>query len=87
MVFAKRVNTTMIIPFEQLSEGALRGLIEEFITRDGTDYGFNEVSLETKVKQVKSQIQRGDVVIAFDPASEAVTLLTQLAAKQAGLTD
>ena len=40
----------MIVPYDQISEDALQGLIEEFITRDGTDYGFEEVPLSTKVE-------------------------------------
>lgn len=77
----------MIIPFQQLSESALQGLIEEFITREGTDYGAVEIALETKVKQVFSQIKRGDVLIVFDEAIEAVTLVTKLAAQQSGLIE
>jgi uncharacterized protein YheU (UPF0270 family) len=71
----------MIIPHEQLSSDTLQGLIEEFITREGTDYGHEEVSLDTKVAQVLRQLQRGDVVIVFDPSSESVSLLTQRDAK------
>lgn len=67
----------MIIPYEQLSSDALQGLIEEFITREGTDYGIDEVSLTTKVEQVKSQLKRREVVVVFDPASESVTILSR----------
>jgi uncharacterized protein YheU (UPF0270 family) len=67
----------MIIPHEQLSPDALRGLIEEFITRDGTDYGEQEISLAQKVQQVERQMARGDVVIIFDAATESVSLLTR----------
>jgi len=72
----------MIIPHEQLSADALRGLMEEFITREGTDYGW-ETSLERKVEQVKAQIERGDVVIVFDLATETVSLLTRQQAREA----
>lgn len=71
----------MIIPHQQLSSEALQGLIEEFITREGTDYGAVEVSLAQKVDQVKRQLDRGDVVIVFDPASESVSILTKYDAK------
>lgn len=72
----------MIIPHEQLSADALRGLMEEFITREGTDYGW-ETSLERKVEQVRAQIERGDVVIVFDPATETVSLLSRQQAREA----
>ena len=65
----------MIVPYDQISEDALQGLIEEFITRDGTDYGFEEVPLSTKVEQVKLLLKRREVVVVFDPAYESVTLL------------
>jgi uncharacterized protein YheU (UPF0270 family) len=71
----------MIIPHQQLSPDALQGLIEEFITREGTDYGEIEFSLAQKVKQVEQQLARGDVVIVFDVASESVSILTKHDAK------
>jgi len=67
----------MIIPHTQISNEALQGLIEDFITREGTDYGETEVPLAQKVAQVKHQLERGDVVIVFDPASESVSILTK----------
>jgi len=67
----------VIIPYKELSADALQGLIEEFITREGTDYGVNEVSLEHKVAQVRRQLEKGEVVIVFDSSSESVSLLTR----------
>lgn len=72
----------MIIPHQQVSADALNGLMEEFITREGTDYGFEETSLERKVEQVRGQIERGEVVIVFDPATETVSLLPRREADQ-----
>lgn len=57
------------IPFDQLSPEALRGVIEEFVTRDGTDYGEIEISLETKVSQILRQLKSGKAVIFFDQES------------------
>ena len=71
----------MIIPYEQISEDALQGLIEEFVTREGTDYGVEEVPLSTKVQQVKLLLMRREVVVVFDPACESVTLLPRLEAE------
>lgn len=67
----------MIIPYKELSVDALQGLMEEFITREGTDYGMDEVSLENKVAQVRRQLEKGEVVIVFDSSSESVSLLTR----------
>jgi hypothetical protein len=67
----------MIIPPEALSADALVGLISEFVLREGTEYGTTEVSLETKVAQVRRQIDDGDVVIVFDEATESCDLITK----------
>lgn len=55
----------MIIPYEQLSADALDGLIEEYVTRDGTDYGEQEMSLTDRVTQVKRKLVTGEAVILF----------------------
>lgn len=65
----------MIIPTDRLSPDALRGLMEEFISREGTDYGHHEYTLEQKLKQVQGQLDCGEVLIVFDAASESCTLL------------
>lgn len=72
----------MIVPYDQISPEALQGLIEEYITRDGTDYGEQEFSLAQKVKQVQQQIVKGDVVVVFDAATESVSLLTRHDARE-----
>jgi len=63
------------IPYDQLSPEALQGIIEEFVTRDGTDYGETEISLETKVAQVLTQLKNGKAVIVFDQETESCTVL------------
>lgn len=78
------------IPPERLSPEILQAVIEEFISREGTDYGISEVSLESKVDQVKRQVQRGEVVVTFDPKTESCNLLTKrefLNAQSLGLLD
>ena len=59
----------MIIPHDRLSQEALLGLIEEFVTRDGTDTGYTDGSLEESVEMVKRQLKRGDAVIVYDEAT------------------
>lgn len=72
----------MIIPWSALSQEALNGLMEEFITREGTDYGEMEVSLYDKVDDVLEQLKQGEVVIVFDPVMETTSLLTKAAARE-----
>lgn len=65
----------MIVPANMLSDDALRGMIEEFVTRDGTDYGEQEVSLEERVEVVREQILTGKALIMFDSKTETTTII------------
>jgi uncharacterized protein len=65
----------MEISADQLSPSALQGIVEEFITREGTDYGLVESSLEEKIAEVMAQISNGAVVICFETESQTCTLL------------
>lgn len=65
----------MIIPYQQLAPETLDALIEEFVTREGTEYGETDVPLATKVEQVRQQLARRSVVIVFDPAIETTSLV------------
>ncbi len=65
----------MIIPHTELSPEALQGLIEEIVTRDGTDYGEYELSTQEKVQQVINQLERKEVVIVFSELHETCTLM------------
>ena len=40
------------VPWDRLEADVLRGLVEEFVSREGTEYGATEVLLERKVKAV-----------------------------------
>ena len=66
------------IPFQRLGDDILQAIIEEFILREGTDYGAHEADFDTKVEQVHKQLASGDIVITFDPKTENCTLLTRL---------
>lgn len=68
-------ETGVVIPWERLSEGALRGVIEEFVTREGTEYGDHDVSLDDKVREVERQLTKKEVVVLFDVKTEAVNLV------------
>ena len=67
----------MIISPDRLSNDALQGLIEAFITREGTDYGIDEIALSVKVEQVKQQLACAEVLIVFDSMTESVNLMTK----------
>ena len=62
------------IPHRDLEPETLTSLIEDFVTRDGTDYGAAEVSLTAKVAQVRRQLDRGEAVITFDEETGSCAL-------------
>ena len=64
----------MIIPHRRLSPAALRGVVEAFITREGTDYGLHEVPLATKVAQVRPQLDAGTAVLVYDADTDSCTI-------------
>ncbi|HHC7311726.1 TPA: YheU family protein [Vibrio campbellii] len=69
----------MIIPWQDIAPETLENLIREFVLREGTDYGSVEVSLQSKIDQVKSQLEKGEAVIVFSELNETVDI--QLKAK------
>jgi len=65
----------VVVPHTELSEEALRGVVESFVLREGTDYGERDVSFEAKVSQVMRQLERKEAQIVFDPADSSVTIV------------
>ena len=63
------------IPVEALSGQALDGLLEEFVTRDGTDYGAEERTLDDKKSAVRRQLHRGEIIVVFDPNTRTTNII------------
>jgi uncharacterized protein YheU (UPF0270 family) len=63
------------IDHRALSAEALRGLIEGFVGREGTDYGLHEKTLDEKVADVLRQLEAGKAQITFDFASQSVNIV------------
>jgi uncharacterized protein YheU (UPF0270 family) len=63
------------VPHGALSPEALRGVIEEYVTRPGTDYGVREKPLEEKIADVQRQLERGEAVVVFDAATATTNIV------------
>jgi len=63
------------VPYTRLTPEALRALIEEFVTRDTTDYGAHEKNLDEKVADVVRQLERGEAKIVFEPEAQSVHIV------------
>lgn len=68
-------QTPVAIPYTELSPDALRGVVESFVLREGTEYGEREFTLEEKLAHVMRQLERGEAQIMFDPASSSVSIV------------
>ena len=64
----------VVIPYQELSPTALRGLIESFVLREGTEYGPKEVPLEVKHAQVMRLLEKGTARIVFNPDMESADI-------------
>ena len=67
----------MIIPYTELSEEALHALIEDFVTREGTDYGWYELSRQEKAAHLLALLKTGELLISYDEESQSCGLITK----------
>jgi uncharacterized protein len=67
----------IVVPHTELSADALNGVVESFVLREGTDYGEHDVSFETKVLQVKRQLERREAQVVFDPNTESIDIVVR----------
>jgi len=63
----------VLIPASLLETDTLTRLIEDFVTREGTDNG-DETPLQTRVQRVRRALDKGEAVIVFDPESQQCQL-------------
>jgi len=65
----------MIIPLEQLPAETLLAIIENFILREGTEYGAEDISKQAKIGQVMKQLKQGSAVLVYSELHESVNIL------------
>ena len=65
----------MIIPIQELSADVLYSVAESYVLREGTDYGAEEVSLDTKVQQVIAKLRLGEAVLVYSELYESVNII------------
>ena len=63
------------IPRERLSAEALAGVIDDYIGREGTDYGHRDYTLAEKRARVLAALTRGDAIITYDPDSATTSIV------------
>jgi uncharacterized protein YheU (UPF0270 family) len=61
----------MRIPITRLTPATLRAVVQEFVTRDGTDHS----SIERRVETVLRQLDTGRVELHFDDKTKTCNIL------------
>ena len=65
----------MRIPYTELSQEALLGVMDAFILREGTDYGHEEITIDQKRSRVLSMLQSGEAEIVFYQESDHIDIV------------
>lgn len=73
------------VPLRRLDAAVLNAMLEEFATRDGTDYGLRELSLEEKVENLMRQLTDGELTLVYDLDTEQWDLCTRERRRELGL--
>ena len=63
------------VPYERIEPDTLQRMIEEFVTRDGADWGDVGCTLEDKVRQVLHQLRNKKVIVVFDHTSQTANFV------------
>lgn len=64
------------VPYEQLEPETLQNLIQEFVTRDGNDWGEVDGTIEGKVAQVMRQLRNRKAKVVYDLKSQTANIVT-----------
>lgn len=67
-----RYTVAMQIPYSLLSPTALRAVVQEFVTRDGTDNS----AVEPRIDSVMKQLVSGRLELHFDDDAASCNIIT-----------
>lgn len=65
------------VPWERLAPETLRSLVQEFVTRDGADWGEAGGALKEKVAQVMRQLRSRQAMVVFDLKSQTANIVVR----------
>jgi len=63
------------VPTNSLDAQTLQALLAEYASRDGTDYGEREFTLDEKINQLRQQLDTRQLTIVYDADSQAWDLV------------
>ncbi|TGD75234.1 YheU family protein [Mangrovimicrobium sediminis] len=59
------MSSYIAVPVERIAAETLQALLEEFASRDGTDYGAVELTLVEKTGNLRRQLDSGELCILY----------------------
>lgn len=64
-----------LIPYDSLAPNTLETILDDVVSRDGTDYGDYELSVAQKRQQALQSLKKGEAVLLFDTESETIKMV------------
>ena len=64
----------MEIPWKSLDPELLEKLLEELVSREGTDYGATEKTLEQKIAELTTALQTGKARLFWNSDTESASI-------------
>ena len=66
------------IPIESLDRSIIFSIIEEFVLREGTDYGAYEVNFQSKIDEIYRKLESDEYSISYDESTESCTIISNV---------
>jgi uncharacterized protein len=64
-----------LIPYDSLAPDTLETILDDIVSRDGTDYGDYDLSAVQKREQALRSLRNGEAVLLFDTESETIKMI------------
>lgn len=66
----------IIIPHQAVAPDILDSMLEEIVSRDGTDYGHIEIAMPDRVKAARDALVAGRAALVWDDELESASLVS-----------
>ena len=73
-LLAKQSCMEILIPWKDLEPVTLESLLGEIVSRDGTDYGASELTVQEKIRQARDKLESGTALLCWNSISESASL-------------
>lgn len=66
-----------LIPYDSIAEDTLTNILDDIVSRDGTDYGDYDLSLDQKRQQAMAMLKQKQAFLVFDTESETIKMISK----------